>query len=441
MHGLHPRHVGLRGAGALLASVALSGVLAASVGAQSAAPSGDMKLVFWNNGPDVEKGWQSVAAGFNTKYPDVTVKLVPVAGTNWGEYLAGTATLLAGGEKPDLMWVATEGLQFLVKNGLVSPLDDLMLRDQAELADYLSDTAAPLVDGFKVDGKQYMLPYSWNDMVIYYNTDRFTEAGLEPPAADWTRADFVAAAKKLTVDADGDGTPEKYGFAFGNDGLFVSAMPWIYANGGSLVSGDFCSPTADSPEVIEALQFLHDLIYVDKVTPAPVAGADLFGAFQNGTAAMMGAGRWPMQTFTKAGFDHLNIQTWPSNKIQQTEFGVDGFPIFKDGANPDAAWAFLKYMTTKEVQDQLLGSAELPNTNIPARRSTADALKGMAPANSGAFYGAVDNGGKSVPGPARFNEFESTFLRYAGLVYANEMTPADAMAAAQAELSTIVTCS
>ena len=118
---------------------------------------------------------------------------------------------------------------------------------------------------------QYELPYSWNPMVIYYNTARLQEAGLEPPPSDWTRDDFLEYAQALTVDANGDGTPEKYGYAFDNSGLFVSAMPWIYANGGDIVTDDFCAPTVTDPKVEEALQFMHDLIYVDKVAPAPTS--------------------------------------------------------------------------------------------------------------------------------------------------------------------------
>lgn len=424
-------------------SVEPSGAASAPASPTAAADvSGDLKFVYWNWGPDAPKGWETAVADFNKVHPDVKVKLIPVAGDNWGGYLAGTATLLAGGEKPDLLWVATEGMQFVVKNDLVRPLDDLILRDQAELAAYLGDVAQPLLDGLKVDGKQYSLPYSWNDMVIYYNKTRFQEAGLQPPASDWTRADFLAAAKALTVDANGDGKPEKFGFAWDNGGLFPSAMPWIYANGGAPLSADLCSSTVTSPEVVEALGFMQDLIYKDKVAPAPTGYGDLFNLFQKGDVAMFGAGRWPMATFLPAKFEDFDIQVWPANTVQQTEFGVDGFPIFKDSTNPDAAWAFAKFMVSEGQQARLVGSVDSPVTNIPARRSVADGIKAFPPANGGAFYGAIDAGagGKLVQAPTRFNDFESTFQRYTGLVFANELSPADAMAKAHEELSAIVTC-
>lgn len=418
-----------------------SGSSSAPASATAAANvSGDLKFVYWNWGPDAGKGWEAIVKDFNKLHPDVKVTLISVAGDNWGGYLAGTATLLAGGEKPDLIWVSDSGMQFIVKNDLVRPIDDLIQQDQADLADYLGDVAQPLIDAFKVDGKQYMLPYSWNDMVIYYNKTRFQEAGLQPPAADWTRADFLAAAKALTTDTDGDGKPDKFGFAWDNGQLFPSAMPWVYANGGALLSDDLCSPTVTSPEVVEAIGFMHDLIYVAKVAPAPTREGDIFNLFQTGVVAMFGAGRWPMATLLPAKFEDFDIQVWPGNTVQQTEVGVDGFPIFKDSPNPEAAWAFVKFMTTKSAQERLVGSVTSPVTNIPARRSVAEGLKQFPPANSGAFYGAVDAGGKLSPAPTKFSEFESIVLRYTGLVFANELSPADAMAKAQDELKTVVTC-
>src|SRR4051812_39749976 len=87
-------------------------------------PSGPIEFVYWNQNATMEAGWQTIVDGFNKVYPNVQVKLVGVTGTNWGEYLDGVATLVAGGEKPDLMWVATEGVQLLVNQlKLAMPLD------------------------------------------------------------------------------------------------------------------------------------------------------------------------------------------------------------------------------------------------------------------------------------------------------------------------------
>ncbi len=70
----------------------------------------------------------------------------------------------------------------------------------------MDDVAPDLMDSTKVDGKLYGLPFSWNNMVMWYSPSRVKAAGLDLPKADWTKDDFVNYAKKLT----GENT---YGYA------------------------------------------------------------------------------------------------------------------------------------------------------------------------------------------------------------------------------------
>ena len=404
-------------------------------------PSGPINFVFWNDGPNAQPGWEAVVKEFNVSYPNVQVNLVGVTGTNWGEYLNGLATLIAGGDKPDLMWVATEGVQLLVNElKIAMPLDDFIARDQAELQEFFDDVNPQLLDAFKVDGKQYELPYSWNPMVIYYNTARLKEAGLEPPKADWTRDEFLEYAQKLTVDSNGDGTPEKYGYAINNSGLFTSSMPWIYANGGNIVSDDFCAPTVTDPKVEDALQFMYDMVYKYKVSPAPTNLNDAFQLLQTGDLAMVGVGRWALPTLFAAGFKDFDIVNWPGNPDQITEFGIDGFPILSTSQNPEAAWAFVKYMTNKSVMSRLVGTTDSPLGNVPARLSVAQDMTKFPPANAMLYYNVLDGKAKLVPAPPRFNQMENIFLRYTGSIFADEMSVSDAMAAAQTELESVVSC-
>lgn len=400
----------------------------------------ELTFVFWNWGADAQPGWEKIFAEFEAEHPDITINLLPVEGVNWGEYLEGTATLIAGGERPDVMWVATEGVRLLVDLELALPLNDFIAEDEEELAEFFADVEPVMVDAFNVDGNQYMLPYSWNGMVVYYNTTRLEEAGLEPPSPDWTRDDFLEYAQALTVDEDDDGAPEKYGWAWPNDGLFTSAIPWIFANGGDILTEDYCDTQLDSPEVIEALQFMYDLIYEYRVAPDPLGYNDIFNLFQTGDIAMFGAGRWPLANIIPAGFTDFDIQFWPGNPERLTEFGIDGFPILATTQNPEAAWELVKFLTRAEVQEGLVGSEESPVTNIPARRSVAERLSEFPPANAIAFYDSLAGGAKLVPAPARFNEMENIFLRYTGLIFADEMTVEEAMQAATEELATVVTC-
>ena len=70
---------------------------------------------------------------------------------------------------------------------------------------------------------------------LFWNVTAFKQAGLVPPTTQWDRgqwtwASFIEGAKRLTVDANGDGKPEKYGtvsFQWWEAGWY----PWVITNG------------------------------------------------------------------------------------------------------------------------------------------------------------------------------------------------------------------
>ena len=318
------------------------------------APSGEITFVFWDNTTETRAGWEGHVARFNEQYPDITVNLIGVPGVIWADYLNGTATLIAGGETPDIIWVATEGVRFLVDLGLMMPLDELIAQDAEELEEYFDDAAPAMLDSFRVDDQLYFMPYSWNNMVIYYNKNMFDAAGLEYPADDWTRDDFLAAAQAMTADTDGDGNNDQFGFS-GSGGSMFFTLPWVFANGTDVVTDDFCAPNVTDPAVVEAIQFIHDLVYEYEVAPMPGTITNTEIQFINGEIAMFGAGRWATGGMYREGFEDYDIAPWPGNPERTTEYGVDGFGIFQSSQNVPAAWEFLKYMSSAEVQEGLVG--------------------------------------------------------------------------------------
>lgn len=416
-------------------------VLVAGVVSAQDAPSGEITFVFWDNTTETRAGWEAHVARFNEQFPDITVNLIGVPGVIWSDYLNGTATLIAGGEQPDIIWVATEGVRFLIDLGLMLPLNDLVEQNQEELQPYFDDTAQGLLDGFIVDDQLYFLPYSWNNMVIYYNKNMFDAAGIDYPSDDWTREDFLAAATALTADNDGDGNNDQYGFS-GSGGAMFFTLPWVFANGTNIVTEDYCAPNLTDPQVLDAIQFIYDMVYTYKVAPAPGTLTNTEIQFINGEVGMFGAGRWATGGMYREGFTDYDIALWPGNPEQTTEFGVDGFGIFQSSQNVPAAWEFLKYMSSQEVQRGLVASVDSgsPLGNIPASRTVAEELSQFPPANYTAFYGSLDGNTAPVTAPARFNELESIFIRYLDLVMANEMSVEDAMNAAQTELMSVVSC-
>jgi multiple sugar transport system substrate-binding protein len=429
---------------ALLCAAALAVIPSAACSKNdSGSKDGDkaLDIVYWNYGPAAESGNKATADAFMTANPGTKVTLTPVTGENWGTYYANVATLIASGKRPDVMVISGEGAQFVHANNLVQPINDYLEKD-AEAKTLTGDIAKGLIDGFTVKGDVITLTYGWNDMVVYYNTKVFKDAGVEPPKADWTWEDFEATAKKLTKDTNNDGKPDQYGFTWASNEIFPGIMPWVANANGNLTSDDVCSATADTPPVNKAVSYLENLIKTG-VSPAPMPMSDVFTRFQNGQIAMFGAGRWPIATFLPK-FKDFDIQLYPKGDTYKTVFGGAGYPILKSSKNPDLAWEYQKFTVSEDIEKQYVGTADKPGDSIPSRRSLAQTISkvGVPPANSDLYYDSIDKYPTLVPypAPAKYSAFESTVLRHLQLIFAGEKSVSDGLKDMQAELSSIVTC-
>jgi multiple sugar transport system substrate-binding protein len=433
------RKVALLGLTMALVSTSL---MACSSSSNSSTSDQSLEIAYWNYGPAAETGNKATADAFVAKHPGVKITLTPVAGENWGTYYANIATLIASGKRPDLMTISGEGAQFVHANKLVLPINSYLDKDPEAKA-LIADIAPGLIKGFTVNGDIVTLSYGWNDMVVYYNTDVFKKAGVDPPKADWTWDDFKAMAKKLTKDTTGDGKPDQYGFTWASNEIFPGIMPWVANSGGNLTSNDVCKATADTPQVNKAVSFLEGLIK-EGISPAPMPMSDVFTRFQAGQIAMFGAGRWPIGSFLPAGFKSFDIQLYPKGDTYKTVFGGAGYPILKSSKNPDLAWEFQKFTVSDEAEKQYVGTPDKPGDSIPSRRSVAATISkvGVPPANSDLFYNSVDKYDTLTPypAPAKYSEFESTVLRNLQLIFAGEKPVADGLKSMQGELESIVTC-
>jgi multiple sugar transport system substrate-binding protein len=409
---------------------------AAPAAAPASKPTTEITYANYSAGAD-RPIWEKVGADFTAKNPGYTIRYTPIAGDSWGEYFDKLATQIAGGNPPDVVRVAIEGALLFASKGLAMPYDDLMKGDK-DIEEFKKDCNQRLLDTFVIDGKTYEFPFDWNNMVVFYNTGHFKEAGLEPPKADWTWDQFLDTAKKLTKQPAGGGDPDRYGFGFANQ-YFAAALPWIFNAGSNLLSEDWSKSNANDPKVIEAITFMRDMVWESKVSPKPPSNNnDNQNLFVSGKISMMGGGRWPVLFLQQQKFQgDFDIAPWPKKADQVTEFGVGGFPILKATKKVDAAWSWVRFLTNPEpLQYQTsLGSS------IPSRRSIANDPKWMAqlpPKNWKLYYDSIDAptaNARPVPSPPEYNVVENIFRRYLGVAFANEQPVKAAMEAAHKEIS------
>lgn len=411
--------------GTTAASSAAAGSLGSSAGGSFSAPPADTRATLsisnWGD-PGDKPVYAAVADRFKKKYPNVTVEDNFTAITTWSDYINKLVTQIAGGKAPDVINIALEGFQLGVQKQLFRDLTSYLNGDKSAAA--LKTGVDPqLVAPFTKGGKQFLLPNTWNTMLVYYNTKMFAKAGIARPSDDWTWDEFQAIAKKLTT---GSGSSKVYGFGlpYFNFGL----TPWFYSNGTSELNADLTASNMTDPKMVESVTFVRDLVK-SGISPAP-KGADPYQLFPAGQVAMTGAGHWVVGPFKTAHFSDYDVVPWPKKTTKATVFGTGGFGIYAKSAQPDLAWEYLKELTSETTQQQwvTVGSA------TPTLKSQAQTTAFLAePKHANLYYGAISYA-KPVAAPPIYNTLETSVMRAMDSVMSGT-DPAAALSAADKEIN------
>jgi multiple sugar transport system substrate-binding protein len=399
----------------ILSAVASAIALAMAASSALAQPASDITAtlkIFQNVGDQKVSSTDEAIARFKLKFPNVTIEPQYVPLTTWGEYNTSFINQVATGDAPDIVFAAIEGFAETANRGLLVDLGPIFDKDSTAKA-VLDELDPNLLNGMRTrsTGQLNFFPTEWNNVIMYYNKDMFDKAGLAYPTDTWTWADFREAAKKLTI-TDANGNVTQYGYFV--PGFNFGLTPWWYTNDASVLDKDWKLPTVTSANFRESLQFLHDLIQVDKSAPAFEAGvgSDKFNALQ---VAMVSAGHWVVPDMIKSGLTRVGVQVMPINKVSTTVFGIGGLAITAASKNPELAWEFVKEMTGKEFQTSLADSGG----SIPSWRSLATTDKYLAyPDNAQLFYASAATA-LPVVAPANFAEVEEMTMRYVG-AYLND---------------------
>lgn len=389
----------------------------------SASASATLRIANWGD-PNDKAVYDAAIARFNVKYPNVKVvnDFTPI--TTWSEYINKVVADAAAGNAPDIVNVATEGVRIGASKNFFSDLSSYLANDPAGRA-IRADVDPRLMSSLAIGGKQYLLPNTWNTMLIYYNTKMFADAGIARPKDNWTWADFLRIARKLTT---GSGASKVYGYVmpYFNFGL----TPWFYTNATSEVNPAMTKSNLTDKKMIEASQFIVNLVNKYKVAPNP-KGVDPYQLFPAGKAAMTGAGHWVVGGFASAGFKDYDVLPWPRNKAAGTVYGTAGFGIYPGSQNKDLAWELMKELVGAESQK---GFVKIGAATPSSRSAAASEAFLSVPAHAELYYKAIEYA-KPVQAPVVFTTLEPAVMRafdsmLAGTPVVKALTAADKQVAA-----------
>lgn len=390
------------------------------------ASSGSQVLRVLNWGSTSEEQIANDAiARFNEQYPDVEVKQTCVPVDSWSNFIQKWVTMSTSGEAPDVINVGLEAAQMAVSNDLLMSLDDVVAGD--EYLSRLQEEYAPsLLDGFSVNGTLYGLPSGTQTMLVYYNKTMFDEAGIAYPQDGWTWDEFLEDARALTK-ADGS----VYGFGLSSS--YFQLTPWWVTNGASLVTEDG-KPSVNSPEMVEAVTFLKQMV-TDKITPDPIS-SDVYTMFASKQLAMVGAGRWTLNTWQDSGLTNADFDCvqWPVSKQEGSVYGGSAWCIGKNTANKEMAVELLKSMVSEEtLRANAAGGQQVPPTESLALDKE---IMGTTPDNIDGIWKAVTIAAP-IAAPTYFGDLEQALLRGLEEVFSGAKEVQQALDDVQAEVESV----
>ncbi|MDD3805649.1 MAG: sugar ABC transporter substrate-binding protein [bacterium] len=290
--------------------------------------------------------------GFEKANPDIKVKAIEIAPKF---YYQKVQTLIAGNTAPDVMWMG-QGFGELVAKGAFMDLDAVFKEFDS------SRYYEKVVDWYRYKGHLMGFPSGIDMELLFYNKTLFDNYGIPYPNKNWNLEDMVAAARKLTMDTNGDGIIDQFGF---------SGLVELGLFGAGLLNSSATASGLDTAAATECLQFNIDLKKRYKVSPVwrangaeSISEADLF---KTGKLAMHRNCTWSMDDFRQGikGFD-WDICLMPYGRKKSYWASSSGLAIAAGSSHKEAAIRFLKYIVSSQGQQVLSG------INLPVMKDVAE---------------------------------------------------------------------
>ncbi len=379
------------------------------------------------------KAMEEIVTLFSQTHPNIQVELVQ---GRWAQYYAELRLSVIAGTPPQL------GICHV--NKLVEVADYLTALEASPVGDLIEIGGINAADfpeatwkAGELRGHHYLIPLDTHGWGLWYNKDIFAAAGLDPERPPQTMSEFIKAAE--AIKAAGyyafhpaeDSLPRKLRRAWE---IFFYQM-----GGGSLFDEGYTKATFNNLEGLSALQFLVD-IFND--FGWNTVGGNGYNQFTAGRLGMLFAGNWFYPTARDSGVN------WGYAKVPNF-FGTPytwgashqlSVPLQPAGTSPAV------YQATMELARFVVEHSHIwtmSGGHIAANRTALEDPTLLASdywTRSGHLLNEMIQEGlvKFPINHPRGSELESAIETKIELAVNGQITPAEALAQAEAECNRIL---
>ncbi|GIP30951.1 ABC transporter substrate-binding protein [Paenibacillus sp. J2TS4] len=304
----------------------------------------EMPHWFFGHGGTFEEWIDQAIQEFEAQNPNIKINGVSIA---YDDYWNRIDTSIAANNAGDIMAFWSSNLGKYIDSGAILPLDDYINMD--DINNSWSPLQKDAVVGAAEDGKTYLLAINTGFYLPMYRPSVLEAAGVDPFAT--TPEEFIEMSKKLTKDGS-------FGFATmiqpGNwaEGQIDLAI-WTIGMGGHY--GQDGKPTLNSPEVIQAVEYLKALFdagvipkETDKGTYRKMMATGNVGTIIDGSWMYALAESWDPSIEGDYEVAELPFPT------QNVASFYEGLAVSSQSKHPEEAAKFIEFLGSPEQQKKLV---------------------------------------------------------------------------------------
>ena len=284
---------------------------------------------------------QKLVDQFEAANPGVTVEITSLP---WGQAFEKLATMVQGGQIPDVVEMPDRWMALYANNKQLVDLGPYM--ESWANADQLNERTVEF--GSVVNDTMYMVPYGFYLRAMFWNKKLFGEAGLD--GSPETMDEFIEASKKISELGGGKAGYCLRGGPGGANGYIMMMLNMMGHDDYFDAAGN---SNLNSPDAIKGLQFLIDL-YQNGYAPRDSVNwgfNEIVAGFYSGTCAMLDQDPDALiavkERMNPEDFAVAPMPLGPAGKSFPT-IGYAGWSMFEASQHKDDAWQLIAHLSSPE---------------------------------------------------------------------------------------------
>ncbi|MEF9932796.1 MAG: ABC transporter substrate-binding protein [Cetobacterium sp.] len=310
------------------------------------------KVVFWHSmSGGLEKTLDKIVGDYNNSQEKIEVEAIYQG--SYEEAIAKFKAVSGTTEAPAIVQMNDVSTAFMYRSGSITPIQNFIEKenfDQSKLEE-------PLLNYYRVNNRLYSMPFNSSTAILVYNKDAFKEAGLNPEKPPKSYDEFVEYSEKLTKK-NKNGTIDRYGFSMIMYGWFIEQLlanqNGLYVDEKNGRNGNLPTQVVYDKNLEPVFSWLQNMYKKNIATSYGRDWDSTRTAFTSGKVAMFLDSSAGIKGIIKNSNFEVGTSFIPNESGEFYGSLIGGASLWITNSvndeNQNAAWDFIKYAVSKDVQ-------------------------------------------------------------------------------------------